>query len=71
MKPEPESGHDAEITTAATYRPEEVGIRPSVHAQALAVRGHEVCGQQVIDRKAMLTDEISDSATKGESADPD
>ena len=42
-----------------------------VHAQELAVCGHDVSGQQGVDREAVLAGEISDAAAQRDPADSD
>jgi hypothetical protein len=46
-------------------------MRPGVHTEELAVGGHHLGGQQVVDREAVLSDQVADADTKGEPADPD
>ena len=47
------------------------GCDSSLHAQDLAVRGHDLGGEQVVDRETVLADEEADSAAEREPADPD
>ena len=46
VQPELEARSDAEVAAAATNRPEQVRVLLGVHMQQLAVRGHELGGQQ-------------------------
>ena len=71
MQPELEAGRDPEVSAAAADRPEQVRVGLCVHAQQLAVRGHDLGGQQVIDRQAVLADEVSDPAAQRKPPDPD
>src|SRR4030095_17132662 len=71
MQPQLEPGRDTEVAAAAADPPEEVWVRLGVHAEELAVRGHHVSGEQVVDRKAVLADEVADSSAEREPADPD
>ena len=71
VQPELEAGRDAEVAAAAADRPEEVRVRLGVRAQELAVRGHDLGGQQVVDREAVLADEVADAAAQRDPADPD
>ena len=71
VQPELEPGRDAEVAAAAADRPEQVRVRLGVHAQELAVGGHDLGGQQVVDRQAVLADEVADAAAQGDPADPD
>ena len=47
------------------------GASLRVDAEQLAVRGHDVGGEQVVDREPVLADEIADAAAEGDPADPD
>ena len=40
-------------------------------AQVPAVRGHDLGGEQAVDRQAVLADEVADAAAEREAADPD
>ena len=42
-----------------------------VDAEHLAVRGHDLGGEQRIDGQAVLAHEIADAAAEGDPADPD
>ena len=70
-EPEPEAGHDAEVAAAAADRPEEVGLVVGVDARAPAVGGHDLGGEQVVDRQAVLAHEIADAAAERDAADAD
>ncbi len=71
VQPELEAGRDAEVAAAAADRPEEVRVRLGVDAQELAVGGHDVGGQQVVDREAVLADQVPDAAAQRDPPDPD
>ena len=53
---------DAEVPAAAAQRPEQVGVVVGVDAQDLAVRRHDLGGEQVVDRHPVLADEEADAA---------
>ena len=57
VEPEPESGRDTEVAAAAPERPEEMGVSLLVHLEKLAVGGHHLSREQVIDREPVLADE--------------
>ena len=67
VQTEPEPGRDAEVATPAADRPEQIRLGLRVHAVHRAVGGHDVGGQQVVDREAVLAHEEADAAA----ADPD
>ena len=71
MEPEPEPGGDAEVAAPAADRPEEVGMRLVVDLEELAVRGHDLGGEQVVDRHAVLAREEADPAAERDAADAD
>ena len=54
VEPELEPGHDAEVAAAAADRPEQVRVRLGVDAEELAVGGHDLGGEQGVDRQAVL-----------------
>ena len=47
------------------------GWRLVVDVEQLAVGGHQLGGQQLVDRQAVLSDQVADAAAEGEPADPD
>ena len=67
---EPEPGRDAEVAAAAADRPEQVGFVLGVHAVQLAVRRHDLRGQQAVDREAVLADEVAHAAAERDPPDP-
>ena len=71
VQAEPEPRRDAEVPAAAADRPEQVRLVLGVDATELAVRGHDVGGQQVVDRQAVLADEVAHAASERDPADPD
>ena len=71
MEPVPEPSGDAEVAAAAADRPEQVRVRVAVGAHELAVRGHDVGREQVVDREPVLAHEVADAAAEGEAADAD
>ncbi len=65
-----EPGDDAEVPAAAADRPEQVRMMLGIDAQELAVGGHDVGGQERVDRQAVLADQIADTAAERDPADP-
>ena len=57
---EAEPGGDAEVAAAAADRPEQVGVGLGVGADELAVGGHDVGREQVVDRQAVRADQEPD-----------
>ena len=47
-------GDDAEVAAAAAQRPEQVGVLVGGGADELAARGHELDGEHVVGREAVL-----------------
>jgi len=70
VQPQLEPGRDAEVAAAAADRPEQVGMGVGVHPQLLAVGGHHLGGQQVVDGEAVLADQEADPTAQGDPADP-
>ncbi len=70
MEPELEPGDDTEVAAAATDRPEQIRLRLGVHPSHTTVGGHDVGGQQVVDREAVLPDEEPDPTAERDPADP-
>jgi hypothetical protein len=71
VEPVPEPRDDPEVAAAAADRPEQVRVRVGVGAHELAVRGHDVGREQVVDREPVLAHEVADAAAEGEAADAD
>ena len=71
VQPELEARRDAEVAAAPADRPEQVGVVVGIDAQQLAVGGHDLGGEQVVDRQAVLADEEADAAAERDAADPD
>ena len=46
-------------------------VRVGVGAHQLAVRGHDVGREQVVDREPVLAHEVADAAAEGKAADAD
>jgi hypothetical protein len=55
-----EAGDDAEVAAAAADGPEQLRMRLVIHAQELAVGGHHLGGQQVVDGQPVLADQVAD-----------
>ncbi len=70
MQGEQEPGRDAEVPAAAADRPEQVGFVLGVDAVELAVRRHDLRGQQAVDREAVLADEVAHAASERDPPDP-
>jgi hypothetical protein len=70
VQAELEAGRHAEVAAAGTERPEQLRMGLVVGVQHLAVGGDQLGGQQVVDGQAVLADQVSDPAAKGEPADP-
>ena len=62
---------DAEVPAAAADRPEEVGVVLGVDVQELAVGGHDLGREQVVDGHAVLAHEEADAAAQRDPADAD
>ena len=71
VQPELEAGRDPEVAAAATDRPEEVGMVLGVDVPELAVGRHDLGGEQVVDREAVLANEEPDAAAERDPADSD
>jgi len=59
------------LPPAAADRPEKIWMCLSVHVQEPTVRGHDVGGKQVVNREAVLADQVPDAAAQRESPDSD
>jgi hypothetical protein len=71
VESEPQPGGHAEVAAAAADRPEQVGIGLGVDADEFAVGGDQLGGEQVVDRQAVLADQVADAAGEGDPADAD
>ena len=71
VEPVLEARHDPEVAAAAADRPEQVRMVLGVDQQALAVGGHHLGRQHVVDRQPELAHEVADAATERDPADPD
>jgi len=71
VQTELEPGRDAEVAAAAADRPEQVRMRLGIDAQEPTVRGHDLGREQVVDREAVLADEVADAAAQRDPADSD
>ena len=69
MEAELERGDHAEVTAAASQRPEQVGVLILGRAQQLAVGRHDVDGEEVVDREAVLAHQPTDATAEGEPGD--
>src|SRR5262249_28161798 len=59
------------VAAATTDRPEQVRVRVVVDEEHVTIRGHDLGREQVVDREAVLPDEIPDAATERDAADTD
>ena len=71
MEPELEARDDAEVAAAAADRPEEVRVALVVDLQDPAVGEDDLGGEQVVDRQALLADEMPDAAAGRQPAETD
>ena len=71
MEPVLQTCHDPEVPAAAAERPEEVRVPVRIDLEAFPVRGHELNGEQIVDRQAVLADEPADASSEGQPGDPD
>ena len=69
MRAELERRNDAEVAAAATQCPEQIRILRGVRSDHDAVGEHDISGQQVVDRQAVLAREIADAAAERQAAD--
>ena len=69
VEPVPEARHDAEAAAAATERPEQVGMAIGVCDDHLAVRRHDLDGEQAVNGETVLADEVADAAAERDPAD--
>ena len=53
---------DAEVTAAAAHSPEQIGVLVLAGGDQLAIRGDEVDGEQVVDRRPVLAHRPADPA---------
>src|SRR5689334_2030753 len=70
MEVELERDDDAEVAAAAANGPEELGVLPRARMHQLAVRGHDVGRDQVVDRHAEGARQPAEAAAEGEARDP-
>ena len=66
MRLELEGRDDAEVAAAAAYRPEEIVVLASAGADEAAVGKHDFCGEQIVEREAVLAHEPAQSTAEGE-----
>ena len=69
MEAELERGDHAEVAAAASQRPEQVGVLILGRAQQLALGGHDVDGEEVVDREAVLAHQPANATAEGEPGD--
>ena len=71
MEPELEPGHHPEVAAAATDGPEQVRVPFVVDLEDRPVRGHDLGGQQAVDRQPVLAHQVADAAARRDPAEPD
>ena len=69
VQAELEVGHDTEVAAAAAKRTEEVGVVVFARVHELAVRGHDVGGDEIVERQPVPAREVPDAAAEGEAGD--
>src|SRR5262249_18490794 len=69
MSAEHETGDDAEITAAAAQAPEEILVLCRIGRHEAPVREHHIGLEQVVDRQAILTRQVSRSTAQRETTD--
>ena len=68
VKLELERGYDTEVAAPAPQRPEQILVLVGTGGERLAVGGHHVGRNEVVDRQAVASGEVADAPTEGESA---
>src|SRR3546814_4138277 len=64
VQAELERGDHAEVAAAAPQRPKQVGVLVLGRPQQLAVGGHDVDGEEVVDREAVLAHQPDRKSTR-------
>jgi hypothetical protein len=64
MQPVAEASGDAEVAAAAADRPEQLRMGLGVHVEHLAVGGHQLRGQQVVDGQAVLANQVAGASAR-------
>jgi hypothetical protein len=64
-----EGRHDAEVPAAAAKRPEQIRVLRDAGAHQFARRGHEVDGEEVVDRQSVLPAQPAEAAAEREPRD--
>ena len=65
-----ERGDDAEVAAAAADAPEQIGVVVLAGGDELALRSHDVHGEEVVDRRAVLAHQPADPAAERQARDP-
>src|SRR4029450_7557983 len=71
VQPQTESGHDTEVAAAAPEGPEEIEVNVLVHVEKLAVGGHHLSREHVVDGEAVLADEEAHAAAERDPTEAD
>src|SRR4029453_19650940 len=71
VQPELEPCRHAEVASATPQRPEQVRVVVGIDIQQFAVGGQHLCGQQVVDGQAVLSDQEADAAGQSDASDAD
>jgi hypothetical protein len=69
MAPERERRDDAEVAAASAERPEEIRLALRIALHDRAVREHDGCRDEVVDRQAVAAREMADAAAERQTAD--
>jgi hypothetical protein len=69
VEAELERGDHAEVAAAASQRPEQVRVLVRGRPQPLAVGRHDIDGEQLVHREAVLAHQPTDATAKGEPGD--
>ena len=69
VQPDIERGDDAEVPATAAQRPEQVRVLGLAGGDEAAVGEHDVRGQQIVHRQAVLAGQVAVAAAEGEASD--
>src|SRR6202040_2225106 len=64
-----EGRHHAEVAATTTDGPEQVRVLLFAGDEKLSIRGHNVGGNQVVERQAVPAGEVSDATAEGQTRD--
>src|SRR5204863_2552354 len=63
-------GHDPEVAAAAADPPKQIRVDVLARSHELPVGGHDVDGEQLVDREAELAHQPADPAAEGQPSEP-